>query len=94
VLAEDGAESPEVRAGTQPSAVQVARLHGLLELQADQLCAAEASWRELVAMCDLAEWAAESAGDGTAAVVLVDDLRRLLARRRGTADPAAADKPS
>jgi len=92
VFAEDGAEYPEAQAGTRPSAEHVSRLERLIEHQADELLAAEARWRELTAMCDLAEWAAESAGDGTAAMVLVDDLRRLLARRRGTSP--AADSPS
>jgi hypothetical protein len=91
VFAEDGAEYPEVQADARPSAEHILRLDRLIEHQADQLCAAEAGWRELTAMCDLAEWAAESTGDGTAAVVLVDDLRRLLARRRGTGP--AADSP-
>lgn len=88
MFAEDGAEHPEVQAGARPSAEHVLRLDQLIEHQADELCAAEAGWRELTAMCDLAEWAAESAGDGSPAVVLVDDLRRLLARRRGPG-PAA-----
>jgi hypothetical protein len=57
-------------------------LERLLEHQADQLGAAEAGLREVSALCDLAEWAAESAGAGSPAVVLVEDLRRLLARRR------------
>ena len=92
MLAEDGAEYPEAQAEVRPSAEQILRLGQLLEQQADQLSAYEASWRELTALCDLAEWAAESAGDGTAAVVAVDDLRRVLARRRD-AGPAA-DRPA
>lgn len=90
MFAEDGAEYPEVQADARPSAEHVLRLDRLIEHQADQLCASEAGWRELTAMCDLAEWAAESTGDGAAAVVLVDDLRRLLARRHGT---GPADSP-
>jgi hypothetical protein len=81
VLAEDGAEHSGLHADAPSSAEQLARLRRLIEQQADQLEAAEAGWRELAAICDLAEWAAEGAGDGTAAVVLVDDLRRILARR-------------
>jgi hypothetical protein len=88
VFADDGAEYPEVQADTRPSAEHVLRLERLIEHQADELLAAEASRRELTAICDLAEWAAESTGDGTAAVVLVEDLRRLLARRHRTS-PAA-----
>jgi hypothetical protein len=84
VLAEDGAEYPEAQTGTQPAVEHIHRLGELVERQADQLEAAEASWRELIAMCDLAEWAAETAGGGAAAVVRVDDVRRLLARRRAT----------
>ena len=83
MLAEDGAEYPEAQAGTQFTAEHVHRLEQLIEQQADQLESAEASWRELTAMCDLAEWAAEGAGDGATAVVRVDELRSLLARRPG-----------
>jgi hypothetical protein len=88
VLAEDGAEYPEVQAGARPSAEHISRLGRIIEHQADQLGAAEAGWRELTAICDLAEWAAESAGNDSPAVVPVDDLRRLLARWHGTG-PAA-----
>ena len=84
MLADDGAEHPETSTGTQPSAAHLQRLERLLEQQADQLEAAEAGWRELTAMCDLAEWAAETAADGATAVVRVDELRLILARRRGT----------
>jgi hypothetical protein len=82
VLAEDGAEYPELRADAQSSAEHILRLDRLIEDQADELAAAEASLRELSALCDLAEWATETAGNGSPAVVLVDDLRRLLTRRR------------
>lgn len=81
MLAEDGAEHPGLHADAPSSAEHLARLRRLVEQQADQLGAAEAGWRELAAICDLAEWAAESTGNGAPAVVLVDDLRRLLARR-------------
>ncbi|MDQ1739814.1 MAG: hypothetical protein QOE53_1466 [Pseudonocardiales bacterium] len=84
MLAEDGAEYPEAQTGTQPAAEHIHRLGQLIEQQADQLEAADASWRELTAMCDLAEWSAESAGEGAVAVVRVDDVRRLLAGRRGS----------
>jgi len=90
VLAEDGAEYPESHTGAPPSAEQIDRLRRLIEQQADHIEAAETSWQELTALCDLAQWAAESAGDGTPAVVRVDELRRLLARRRG-ARPLAED---
>ncbi len=82
MLAEDGAEHPELRADAESSAAHILRLDRLIASQADELAAAEACWRELTALCDLAQWATETAGDGPA-VVLVDDLRRLLARRRG-----------
>jgi hypothetical protein len=85
VLAEDGAEYPEAQAGTLPAAEHISRLGRLIEHQAEQLEATAAGWRELTAMCDLAEWAAESAGDRTSAVVRVDELRRLLARQPGIA---------
>ncbi|MEO7263117.1 MAG: hypothetical protein ABI047_17970 [Jatrophihabitantaceae bacterium] len=82
MLAEDGAEYPELRADAQPTAEHILRLDRLIAGQADVLAAAEAGWRELAALCDLAEWATEAAGNSPA-VVLVEDLRRLLARRRG-----------
>jgi hypothetical protein len=82
VLAEDGADYPELQAPAGPSAEHLLRLGRLVENQAYQLDAAEAGLREVTALCDLAEWAADSAGNGSPAVVLVDDLRRLLARRR------------
>ncbi|MEO6502909.1 MAG: hypothetical protein ABIQ09_13480 [Jatrophihabitantaceae bacterium] len=83
MLAEDGAEYPELRADAESSAEHILRLERLISSQADELAVAEAGWQELVALCDLAQWATETAGDGPA-VVLVDDLRRLLARRRRT----------
>lgn len=83
MLAEDGAEYPDAHTGTRPSAEHIHRLRQLIEQQADHIEATEASWRELAAMCDLAQWAAEGAGDAASAVVRVDDLRRLLARRPG-----------
>jgi hypothetical protein len=82
VLAEDGADYPELQATAGSSADHLLRLGRLLDSQADQLGAAEAGLREVTALCDLAEWAAEGAGNGSPAVVLVDDLRRVLARRR------------
>lgn len=85
MLAEDGADYPEAQATTGSSAEHLLRLNRLVEHQADQLVAAEAGLRDITALCDLAEWAAES---GTPAVVLVEDLRRLLARQRD-AGPAA-----
>ncbi len=87
MLAEDGAEQPELQADAESPAGHILRLDRLIASQADELAASEAGWRELTALCDLAEWAAEAGGDGPA-VVLVDDLRRLLARRQGS---AAAD---
>lgn len=84
MLAEDGAEYPELRAGAQPSAEHIVRLDSLIAGQADELAASEAGWRELAALCDLAEWATEAAGNPPA-VVRVDDLRRLLARLPGAA---------
>ena len=84
MLAEDGAEYPDLRADADTSAAHILRLDRLIASQADELAAAEAGWRELTALCDLAQWATETAGDGPA-VVLVDDLRRLLARRHGGA---------
>lgn len=80
MLAEDGAEHPELQADPEASAAHILRLNRLIASQADELAAADAGWRELTALCDLAQWATETAGDGRP-VVLVDDLRRLLARR-------------
>jgi hypothetical protein len=82
VLAEDGAEYPELRAEVQSPAEHIRRLDQLISDQAGELAAAHTTLREITALCDLAEWATESTGDGAAAVVLVDELRRVLARRR------------
>jgi hypothetical protein len=82
VLAEDGADYPEVQATAGSPAEHLLRLGRLVEHQADQLDTAEAGLREITALCDLAEWAADGTGNGSPAVVLVEDLRRLLARRR------------
>jgi len=81
VLAEDGAEYPDVRADAESSAEHLLRLDQLIAGQADELATSEAGWREITALCDLAEWATEAAGNGPA-VVRVDELRQVLARRR------------
>lgn len=88
-MAEDGADYPESQATAGPPAEHLLRLGRLVEHQADQLDAAEAVLRDITALCDLAEWAAEGTGDGSRAVVLVEDLRRLLPRRHD-AGPAGS----
>jgi hypothetical protein len=83
VRAEDGAETPRVHAGIGSAAEQVARLRRLIDEQADELSRAESSLREITAICDLADWANDSMGSNAPTVVLVDDLRRVLAARLG-----------
>jgi hypothetical protein len=81
VLAEDGAEyHPELRADVLSPTEHILRLDRLIADQADELAAVHSILREVTAICDLAEWAIEPAGS-TAAMVRVDDLRRVLARR-------------
>lgn len=73
--AEDGADAPELRAGTPLSPSEhVARLDRLIAEQADELARLQTILLEVTAVCDLAEWANEAGP----AVVLVDDLRRIL----------------
>lgn len=82
--AEDGAEYPRMPAGIDTTAVeQIAQLRRVIEEQADELERAQSSLREITALCDLAEWAGDTAGGSSATVVLVDDLRRVLAARLG-----------
>lgn len=80
--AEDGAEHSRMRAGIDTTAAeQLAQLRRIIEEQADELARAESSLREVTAMCDLADWASGSVGSSSPTVVLVDDLRRVLAAR-------------
>jgi methyl-accepting chemotaxis protein len=81
VRADDGAESPYVQAEVATSAEQLRRL---IEEQADELAKAESALREITAICDLAEWASDTADSSAPTVVLVDDLRRVLTARRGS----------
>jgi hypothetical protein len=74
-----------MQAGIDTSAEQIAQLRRLLDEQADELLRAESSLREIAAICDLADWASDAVGSSNApTVVLVDDLRRVLAARLGT----------
>jgi hypothetical protein len=88
VRAEDGADSPELRAGVSRSpAEHIARLDQLIADQADDLARLSTTMLEVTALCDLAQWASDSNPDGGAAVVLVEDLRRILARPAPEAVP-------
>lgn len=80
--ADDGTEYPYVQADIATSAEQLAQLRRVIEEQADELAMAEAALREITAICDLAEWASDTAGNSTPTVVLVDDLRRVLTARQ------------
>jgi hypothetical protein len=84
VRAEDEANTPRLHATVETSAAQVAQLRRLIDDQADELLRAESSLREITAICDLADWASESVSSNSPTVVLVDDLRRVLATRLGT----------
>lgn len=86
--AEDGADSSELRAGVSGSpAEHIARLDRLIADQADELARLATTMLEVTALCDLAEWANDSNPGSAAAVVLVEDLRRILARPASEAVP-------
>jgi hypothetical protein len=87
VRADDGAEYPDTGADLLPPAQHIARLDRLIADQAEELVALHTTVREVIALCDMAEWAAESAADGSPVVVRVDDLRRVLALRPRPAEP-------
>jgi hypothetical protein len=82
VLADDGAEYPELRADLLSPAQHISRLDRLITDQADELAALHTTLREVTALCDLAEWAAESAADGLTAMVRVHELRRAMTALR------------
>lgn len=77
--AEDGAEYPRLQAGSATAAEQIAQLRRALEEQADELASAESRLREITAICDFADWASSTDGSSSPTVVLVEDLRRILA---------------
>jgi len=81
VKAEDGAEYRDLPRSAAVPAEHAARLGRLLEEQADELARAEGRLREIAAMCDLADWSSETAAEGAAPAVLVQDLRSVLAGR-------------
>lgn len=87
MLADEGAEYPELQAHPLSPAQHISRLDRLVADQAGELAALHATLREVAALCDLAEWAAESTAGSLAAAVRVDELRRVLAMRRGPAGP-------
>jgi len=82
VSADDGTEPTELRAGVLSPAQHISRLDRLISDQADELAALHATLHEVTALCDLADWAAESMADGTPATVRVDEVRRALAKHR------------
>ncbi|MBV9821335.1 MAG: hypothetical protein JO144_03755 [Actinobacteria bacterium] len=81
MLADDSSEYPELQADT-PSHVD--RLDRLVADQAAELATLHAVLREVTALCDLAEWAADSLTDGRPAAVRVDELRRVLTPPRSS----------
>lgn len=88
--ADDGADSPELRAEDSPSAAgHIGRLDQLIADQADEVARLQATLLELTALCDLAEWANGTGPEGGPAVVRVDDLRRILARQAPDPVPPA-----
>jgi len=81
VRAEDSADSPELRADVFPSpADHILRLDRLIADQAAELARLHTAMLEVTALCDLAEWANGTHPDGAAAMVRVDEVRRILAR--------------
>jgi hypothetical protein len=63
-------------AGPEP---QIHRLEVLIGLQADELAQTYARIHKIIALCDLAEWAAGTGPEGPGATVLTDDIRHALA---------------
>jgi hypothetical protein len=57
---------------------ELASLRRLIQEQADELAEIQEVLRNVTALCDLGDWAAESAGTGSAPTVLLSDLRRTL----------------
>jgi hypothetical protein len=57
---------------------QLGRLQELISLQADELTQTHALINKIIALCDLAEWAASTVPDAAAASVLTDDIRYAL----------------
>jgi len=86
VLADDGAEHPELQADPPSPTEHIGRLDRLVADQAGELATLHTILREVTALCDLAEWAAESGADGQPAAVRVDELRRILTMPRRAAD--------
>jgi hypothetical protein len=62
-----------------PQAALIERQASLLVEQSDQLIALQRRLEAVTALCDLAEWSVQTAGDGQRSAVLVDELRRVLA---------------
>jgi hypothetical protein len=58
--------------------VELAALRQLIEEQAQELIQIQETLGQVVALCDLGEWADASAGTGSAPTILVSDLRRAL----------------
>lgn|GEM_PF-2671079 len=89
--AEDGADAPELRAEVFPSpAEHILRLDRLVADQADELARLHTALLELTALCDLAEWAGGADPDAAAAMVRVDEVRRILARQAPDPVPPGA----
>lgn len=63
----------------QPAAMHTERQTTLLLEQNDELIAANNRLEQLTALCDLAEWSAQTAGVDQKPVVRVDEIRRVLA---------------
>jgi hypothetical protein len=84
VLADDSSEYPELQADPPSQAEHIDRLDRLVADQAAELAALHTVLREVTALCDLAEWAADSLTDGQPAAVRVDELRRALTLRRSS----------
>jgi hypothetical protein len=60
---------------------ELASLRRLIQEQADELAEIQEVLRNVTALCDLSDWAAESAGTGSPPAVLLSDLRRTLGCR-------------
>jgi hypothetical protein len=72
------AEHVNARLETSSAVTHSASQAELLIEFSEHLSSAQQQLREVLALCDLAEWSTRTAGMGERPSVLVDDLRRLL----------------
>jgi hypothetical protein len=65
---------------------ELASLRRLVQEQAGEVADLQEVLRSVRALCDLADWAAESEGTGSQPAILLSDLRRTLGSGSRTSD--------